>query len=69
MTLNRIALAVLALSVTPAAARAEAGFAPGEQLDFNIDYLGVRTGQARISVGQAEGDVWPVMARSGPPQR
>jgi len=56
--------AALALLLSPAAGRAEAGFAPGEQLDFAIDYLGVRTGQARISVGQPEGTVWPVIAQA-----
>ncbi|HVP67467.1 MAG TPA: DUF3108 domain-containing protein [Anaeromyxobacteraceae bacterium] len=64
MALNRNALAALALLVAPLAARAEPGFSPGEQLDFTIDYLGVRTGQARISVGQPEGDIWPVIAQA-----
>ncbi len=62
-TTARIALAVLALLAAPAA-RAAGGFAPGEQIDFTIDYLGIRTGEATIVVGQAEGPVWPVIARA-----
>ena len=57
------AVAVLALAVAPAA-RAGGGFGPGEQIDFTIDYLGVRAGEARILVGQAEGPVWPVITRA-----
>jgi len=64
MTHTRIALLVALALCAPSLARAEAGFAPGEQLDFAIDYLGVRTGQARISVGQPEGNVWPVIAQA-----
>jgi len=64
MTLrSAIAAAALAFLAAPAVARPEA-FSPGEQLDFTIDYLGVRTGQARISVGQPEGAVWPVIAQA-----
>src|SRR5512137_1569938 len=63
MNKARIALAVLALAATPAA-RAAGGFAPGEQIDFTIDYLGVRTGEARIRVGQPEGPVWPVITQA-----
>ena len=62
-TSARIAIATLALLAAPAA-RAAGGFAPGEQIDFTIDYLGIRTGEARIVVGQAEGPVWPVIARA-----
>jgi len=64
MRLRRSMLAALLALCSPLATRAEAGFAPGEQLDFTIDYLGVRTGQARISVGRAEGSVWPVIAQA-----
>jgi len=63
MTPSRIALAALALLLAPAA-RAAGGFAPGEQIDFTIDYLGVRTGEARIVVGQAEGPIWPVISQA-----
>ena len=62
---SRVAIAAaLTLALTPFAARAEAGFVPGEQLDFSIDYLGVRTGLARIAVGQPEGPVWPIIAQA-----
>lgn len=59
----RIALVALSLLAAPAA-RAAGGFAPGEQIDFTIDYLGIRTGEARIVVGQAEGPVWPIIGRA-----
>lgn len=64
MRLDRMLLAATLVLSTPVAGRAEAGFAPGEQLDFTINYLGVRTGQARISVGRAEGSIWPVIAQA-----
>jgi hypothetical protein len=55
---------VLALALLAGPAWAEPGFHPGEQIEFTIDYLGIRTGQARISVGKAEGRVWPVIAQA-----
>jgi hypothetical protein len=63
---SRIALAALALLAAPAA-RGQGGFKPGEQIDFTIDYLGIKMGEARIVVGQSEGPVWPIIAqgRSG----
>ncbi len=63
---SRITLAALALLSAPAA-RGEGGFKPGEQIDFTIDYLGIKMGEARIVVGQSEGPVWPIIAqgRSG----
>jgi Protein of unknown function (DUF3108) len=39
-------------------------FAPGEQIDVVIDYLHVRTGQARFMVGRPEGDIWPVICQA-----
>ena len=59
----RIAIATLALLATPAA-RTAGGFAPGEQIDFTIDYLGIRTGEATIVVGEPAGPVWPVIAKA-----
>jgi Protein of unknown function (DUF3108) len=51
--------ALLALLAAPTGARA--GFAPGEETIFDITYLGLRTGEGRIVVGKAEGDIWPVI--------
>src|SRR5512137_832503 len=62
MALRSLAALAIALAALPGAARAN--FAPGEQLDFTLSYLGVRAAQARITVGQAEGDVWPVIAQA-----
>lgn len=54
------ALAVLgALAVAPAA-RAQP-FAPGEETTFRVSYLGLRTGEGRITVGPAQGELWPVV--------
>ncbi len=39
-------------------------FAPGEQIDVVIDYLHVRSGQARFMVGRPEGAVWPVICQA-----
>jgi hypothetical protein len=39
-------------------------FAPGEQIDLVIDYLHVRTAQARLLVGRPEGAVWPVICQA-----
>ncbi|HET8723787.1 MAG TPA: DUF3108 domain-containing protein [Anaeromyxobacteraceae bacterium] len=61
-------LALAALLLAPALpARAGGGFAPGETVEFTIDFLGIKMGEARIVVGQAEGPVWPIIAqgRSG----
>ena len=54
--------AVLIASATPA--WAGGGFAPGETVEFTIDYLGIKMGDARIVVGQAEGPIWPVISRA-----
>ncbi|MGA8891412.1 MAG: DUF3108 domain-containing protein [Anaeromyxobacteraceae bacterium] len=59
----RAVVALIALLLAPPT-RAAGGFAPGEQIDFAIDYLGIRTGEARIVVGQAEGPIWPVISRA-----
>jgi hypothetical protein len=53
---------------SPAAAAPEAprpaGIAPGEEIEWRVDYLGVKTGRARMSVGRPEGDIWPVIAQA-----
>lgn len=38
------------------------GFSPGERIDLSIDYLGIHTGKAQITVGTPEGSIWPVVA-------
>ncbi len=55
-------LALLA-SAVPALAQ-EPSFSPGEQIDFSVEYLSIRTGEARITVGQPEGSVWPVICQA-----
>jgi len=53
-----------ALLAWPAAAGA---LSPGEETLLSVSYLGIPTGEGRISVGQPEGDVLPVFfqVRSG----
>lgn len=66
----RTLLAALALSATAPSAAAEPApapappFTPGEQIDFAIDYLHIRTAQARVLVGRAEGAVWPIICQA-----
>jgi Protein of unknown function (DUF3108) len=55
-------LALMACAV-PAAAL-EPGFSPGEQIDFSVEYLSIRTAEARITVGRPEGAVWPVICQA-----
>jgi hypothetical protein len=54
---------------TPAQVAAEeprpsAAVAPGEVIEWRVDYLGVKTGRARLAVGRPEGDIWPVIAQA-----
>jgi uncharacterized protein DUF3108 len=57
-----ISLALLT-SAMPALAQ-EPSFSPGEQIDFSVEYLSIRTGEARITVGRPEGAVWPVICQA-----
>jgi hypothetical protein len=62
------ALAALVLGTTLAApGEVEAGFAPGEESVFQVSYLRIPTGEAQVTVGKPEGDIWPVIfqARTG----
>ncbi len=56
----RLAAALLALATAVPAARAD-GFSPGEETVLDVTYLGLPTGEGRIVVGDAAGDVWPVI--------
>ncbi len=53
-------VAAAALLASAPAVRAGA-FAPGEETVFVVRYLGLPTGEGRILVGDAQGDVWPVI--------
>ena len=50
-------------AATPGNAPA-AAFTPGEEIDLTLDYLHIRTGRARLIVGQPEGAVWPVICQA-----
>ncbi|HEX9050452.1 MAG TPA: DUF3108 domain-containing protein [Anaeromyxobacter sp.] len=56
----RLAAALIAAAAATPAARADA-FAPGEETVLEVTYLGLPTGEGRIVVGDAAGDVWPVI--------
>ena len=49
-------------STTPVAQ--PAGPSPGEEIEWRVDFLGVKTGRARLAVGRPEGDIWPVIAQA-----
>ncbi len=53
------------LAATPAAAQLSSVFGPGEQTDYEVSYLGVTAGRARLTVGwpteQFGHDVWPLV--------
>jgi hypothetical protein len=58
-------LVVGALLAAPLAARAGGlPFLPGEQMDLAVAWLRIPTGRARITVGRAEGAVWPVILQA-----
>ena len=38
--------------------------APGEEIEWRVDYLGVKTGRARMVLGKPAGDIWPVIAQA-----
>ncbi|HYQ82030.1 MAG TPA: DUF3108 domain-containing protein, partial [Anaeromyxobacteraceae bacterium] len=63
MRLRPIVAALLTAVAFPAAAQV-AGFQPGEQIDLAVDFLGIRTAEARITVGSPEGQVWPVICQA-----
>jgi Protein of unknown function (DUF3108) len=52
--------AAASLLALAAGARAEA-FSPGEETVFQVRFLNLPTGEGRIVVGKAEGDIWPVV--------
>jgi hypothetical protein len=59
-----VAAAALAAHGASAAPRDVAGFGPGEQIDFQIEFLHVRAGHARMTVGRPEGSVWPLVCQA-----
>jgi hypothetical protein len=59
--ISRLAAALVLPVLIAAPARAEGGFAPGEETVIEVEYLGLRTGEGRILVGRPEGEVWPVI--------
>lgn len=63
MTPAAAALA-LALAAAPPAAGDGLPFASGEQIDFEVEYLGMGMGSLRLWVGRAEGAVLPLFLQS-----
>lgn len=63
--MTRKTAAALALAAAlPAAAGEPLPFVAGEQIDLSLDYLGIRMGSMRISVGKAEGKVLPLFLQT-----
>jgi hypothetical protein len=63
--MTRKTAAFVALAAALAAAASEAApFAPGEQIDLAVHYLGIRMGSMRLSVGKAEGAVLPLFLQT-----
>jgi hypothetical protein len=52
--------AQVAAAARPASA---APFAPGEQIDLSVDWLGIHAGKVRMAVGQSEGAIWPIICQ------
>lgn len=59
MTRTHLVVALLAAGLA-SSSRAQ-GVAPGEEMVLGVSYLGVPTGEAKVKVGQPEGDIWPVV--------
>lgn len=62
------AAAALTLALAaPERAAAPLPFAPGERTELSVDYLGLKVGLARITVGNPAGELWPLLlqARTG----
>jgi hypothetical protein len=57
--LGALAAAILA-AAAPAPDQAGA-FAPGEETVMQVHFLGMPSGEGRLSVGQPAGDVWPLI--------
>jgi len=60
----KIAATLALAAALPAAAGEGLPFAPGEQVDLTVTYLGIKMGSMRISVGKAEGTVWPLFLQT-----
>lgn len=48
----------------PSSQTAAQSVSPGEEIEWRIDYLGVKTGRAKLAVGRPEGNIWPVIAQA-----
>lgn len=59
--MNRTHLVVALLAAGYATTSRAQAIAPGEEIVLGVSYLGVPTGEARVRVGQPEGDIWPVV--------
>lgn len=51
--------AVLASTAAPAAA-----IAPGEEIVLSVKYLNLNSGEGRISVGEPQGNIWPIILQA-----
>jgi len=59
--MNRTHLVAALFAAGLATSSQAQGSAPGEEIVLGVSYLGVPTGEARMKVGQPEGDIWPIV--------
>ena len=60
----RRTLAIVALLAATAGRADSLPFQPGERMDFAVAWLHIPTGRARLSLGRAEGSVWPMILQA-----
>jgi hypothetical protein len=60
-TLQALIAVTALLGAGAARAQGAAAFAPGEETRFRVTFLGLNTGEGKISIGPAQGALWPVI--------
>ncbi len=59
--MNRTHLVVAFVAAVLASSSRAQSIAPGEEMVLGVSFLGLPTGEARVRVGQPEGEIWPVV--------
>ncbi|HYG68019.1 MAG TPA: DUF3108 domain-containing protein [Anaeromyxobacteraceae bacterium] len=54
----------LAATLALAAVPANAAIAPGEEMVLAVKYLNLHSGEGRLTVGEPQGDIWPVILQA-----
>jgi hypothetical protein len=53
-----------AAALATAALPADAAIAPGEEMVLQVKYLNLHSGEGRLTVGEPQGDIWPVILQA-----